>query len=115
MFDQSGAAFHPVAVIIVSDVAELPRLSGMDVSADDAVHALYMCRARDRCKPVANLARGLVQPRARFGDKTRSEEHTSELQSLMRNSYAVFCLKKKIITQFSHIFCLTKYRPTHHI
>src|SRR3546814_6395887 len=27
--------------------------------------------------------------------KLRSEEHTSELQSLMRNSYAVFCLKKK--------------------
>src|SRR3546814_2234721 len=27
--------------------------------------------------------------------KTRSEEHTSELQSLMRNSYAVFCWKKK--------------------
>src|SRR3546814_10617773 len=27
--------------------------------------------------------------------KNRSEEHTSELQSLMRNSYAVFCLKKK--------------------
>src|SRR3546814_2341724 len=33
----------------------------------------------------------------------RSEEHTSELQSLMRNSYAVFCLKKKNkkITQLS--------------
>src|SRR3546814_2121128 len=29
---------------------------------------------------------------------SRSEEHTSELQSLMRISYAVFCLKKKIIT-----------------
>src|SRR3546814_3955576 len=29
----------------------------------------------------------------------RSEEHTSELQSLMRNSYAVFCLKKKTIEQ----------------
>src|SRR3546814_10092512 len=29
------------------------------------------------------------------GDATRSEEHTSELQSLMRISYAVFCLKKK--------------------
>src|SRR3546814_6514967 len=28
-------------------------------------------------------------------DSFRSEEHTSELQSLMRNSYAVFCLKKK--------------------
>src|SRR3546814_1168428 len=32
----------------------------------------------------------------RVGSKNeRSEEHTSELQSLMRNSYAVFCLKKK--------------------
>src|SRR3546814_1433614 len=32
-----------------------------------------------------------------YGDvlTERSEEHTSELQSLMRNSYAVFCLKKK--------------------
>src|SRR3546814_10017573 len=29
------------------------------------------------------------------GHSRRSEEHTSELQSLMRNSYAVFCLKKK--------------------
>src|SRR3546814_9353492 len=29
-------------------------------------------------------------------DEPRSEEHTSELQSLMRISYAVFCLKKKI-------------------
>src|SRR3546814_5208324 len=31
-----------------------------------------------------------------FGFSLRSEEHTSELQSLMRSSYAVFCLKKKI-------------------
>src|SRR3546814_6137210 len=31
-----------------------------------------------------------------LGDDGRSEEHTSELQSLMRISYAVFCLKKKI-------------------
>src|SRR3546814_4361170 len=30
-----------------------------------------------------------------FGRRGRSEEHTSELQSLMRISYAVFCLKKK--------------------
>src|SRR3546814_7309520 len=36
------------------------------------------------------LAGDLIQ-----GDLLRSEEHTSELQSLMRNSYAVFCLKKK--------------------
>src|SRR3546814_7964854 len=33
--------------------------------------------------------------RARLLDQLRSEEHTSELQSLMRISYAVFCLKKK--------------------
>src|SRR3546814_10826856 len=32
-----------------------------------------------------------------FAHETRSEEHTSELQSLMRISYAVFCLKKKKI------------------
>src|SRR3546814_2337224 len=32
---------------------------------------------------------------AHFADQLRSEEHTSELQSLMRISYAVFCLKKK--------------------
>src|SRR3546814_8151710 len=32
----------------------------------------------------------------------RSEEHTSELQSLMRISYAVFCLKKKIDTIILH-------------
>src|SRR3546814_6196961 len=32
---------------------------------------------------------------AAFGARARSEEHTSELQSLMRISYAVFCLKKK--------------------
>src|SRR3546814_9259734 len=39
----------------------------------------------------------LLELRAR--SKTRSEEHTSELQSLMRTSYAVFCLKKKKYTQ----------------
>src|SRR3546814_1667600 len=33
------------------------------------------------------------------GSEWRSEEHTSELQSLMRISYAVFCLKKKTTTQ----------------
>src|SRR3546814_6695960 len=40
---------------------------------------------------VDNAGRG--DPRRQGAD--RSEEHTSELQSLMRNSYAVFCLQKK--------------------
>src|SRR3546814_6389280 len=39
---------------------------------------------------------GLAVGRQRYG--FRSEEHTSELQSLMRISYAVFCLKKKTTT-----------------
>src|SRR3546814_940113 len=41
----------------------------------------------------------------RVADGRRSEEHTSELQSLMRTSYAVFCLKKKTtsITHHDHI------------
>src|SRR3546814_4608822 len=38
---------------------------------------------------------GHVLALAPVGDVARSEEHTSELQSLMRISYAVFCLKKK--------------------
>src|SRR3546814_1774867 len=40
----------------------------------------------------------LNQPIPQFSDDSRSEEHTSELQSLMRISYAVFCLNKKNIT-----------------
>src|SRR3546814_2588382 len=45
---------------------------------------------------------GLVTRNAAAGNLAftteRSEEHTSELQSIMRNSYAVFCLKKKKTT-----------------
>src|SRR3546814_6403300 len=48
--------------------------------------------------PVRGIWRG------RFGScPGRSEEHTSELQSLMRISYAVFCLKKKKTIQITHI------------
>src|SRR3546814_4735787 len=45
-----------------------------------------------------SVARAAVRPECwqqRSLRSCRSEEHTSELQSLMRNSYAVFCLKKK--------------------
>src|SRR3546814_6476769 len=45
-----------------------------------------------------------VPTRANCGSASRrSEEHTSELQSLMRISYAVFCLKKKIIIKTSNL------------
>src|SRR3546814_10697173 len=43
---------------------------------------------------LRNPARA-VRRHCRAPRSGRSEEHTSELQSLMRNSYAVFCLKKK--------------------
>src|SRR3546814_5200423 len=43
----------------------------------------------------------------------RSEEHTSELQSLMRISYAVFCLKKKITSHNNHIY--TKIHLSHNM
>src|SRR3546814_3339744 len=45
---------------------------------------------------------GLEEADVRHRRGGRSEEHTSELQSLMRISYAVFCLKKKKITS-SHL------------
>src|SRR3546814_6138083 len=50
-----------------------------------------MC-ARSRALASSNLQRRVITS-SRKG--MRSEEHTSELQSLMRNSYAVFCLEKK--------------------
>src|SRR3546814_4141395 len=45
--------------------------------------------------PAYCIARRRAPSRRRAGTCHRSEEHTSELQSLMRISYAVFCLKKK--------------------
>src|SRR3546814_6005789 len=46
-----------------------------------------------RLKDVATVRQGYKEREAII--RMRSEEHTSELQSLMRISYAVFCLKKK--------------------
>src|SRR3546814_2038138 len=46
-------------------------------------------------QPVRQAAKIGLPVHARRNRSARSEEHTSELQSLMRISYAVFCLKKK--------------------
>src|SRR3546814_5498800 len=50
---------------------------------------------RGRAGTEVAAAHGTGTPFVLLDDPARSEEHTSELQSLMRNSYAVFCLKKK--------------------
>src|SRR3546814_8838005 len=46
--------------------------------------------------------------------RLRSEEHTSELQSLMRISYAVFCLKKKKRTNSTHTVTYRDYKLPQH-
>src|SRR3546814_9138044 len=51
--------------------------------------------AADRAARSADLIRASASVPPRATRCRRSEEHTSELQSLMRISYAVFCLKKK--------------------
>src|SRR3546814_2956142 len=51
--------------------------------------------AANRGAPVPDSYDNAYQRVMHWGHIRRSEEHTSELQSLMRISYAVFCLKKK--------------------
>src|SRR3546814_2795278 len=55
----------------------------------NSVSHMSEATATDVATVDEKIVRKIVIPRS------RSEEHTSELQSLMRNSYAVFCLKKK--------------------
>src|SRR3546814_7422893 len=62
--------------------------AGIGLALDDERHARQMIEVAAVLKP---LRMGLVQDEAEI----RSEEHTSELQSLMRISYAFLCLKKK--------------------
>src|SRR3546814_3238339 len=64
------------------------------VSIHPAVRGALVKRQRD----FANQPGGAVLDGRDIGTVIRSEEQSSELQSLMRISYAVFCLKKKTIT-----------------
>src|SRR3546814_6352316 len=55
-------------------------------------------------RPARGIGGALYEAtRELLSAKGRSEEHTSELQSLMRISYAVFCLKKQISKDYSYI------------
>src|SRR3546814_4051900 len=55
----------------------------------------------NRAAPLSTASRGCPSVYG-IGGRDRSEEHTSELQSLMRISYAVFCLKKKTVDRQGH-------------
>src|SRR3546814_6015565 len=69
---------------------------------------------RESNAPLLATVREAMRARARSIRATdRSEEHTSELQSLMRISYAVFCLKKKNKQKTKHTTCVTS--DTHNI
>src|SRR3546814_2612815 len=89
------AVIHELAVWLI----ELTGMYGVAMSPKAGAHG-ELCGIL--CIKAALEARGedrrvLLVPESAHGTNpaTRSEEHTSELQSLMLISYAVFCLKKK--------------------
>src|SRR3546814_5809021 len=105
---------HPIAEILrLSLIVEM----GHDILATDEKHPArpfgnrhqlgrnYPIRRRSAFYLTIFSLRRHMSERERKQYPTRSEEHTSELQSLMRISYAVFCLKQK--TNSIHI-------TTHH-
>src|SRR3546814_10224659 len=68
------------------------------------MHALAARKAKVNavgvCGLVENMPSGTAQRPGDVVTSMRSEEHTSELQSLMRISYAAFCLKKNMMTPY---------------
>src|SRR3546814_9439887 len=63
-------------------------------------------------QPKAGWTACVLAPPESNGKTARSEEHTSELQSLMRISYAVFCLKKKTIINETQIIPNLRHENT---
>src|SRR3546814_6788324 len=76
-----------------------------------AMLPLIACSGQSDATDAASTASAGGDPVAAQGSGTsrRSEEHTSELQSLMRISYAVFCLKKK--TKTTHTYATINTKP----
>src|SRR3546814_7160627 len=93
-------------VLVLALVAALAILMALRRRSERA----YVAKLRDR---EEQLKLALWATGEHYWDYDRSEEHTSELQSLMRISYAVFCLKKKTNTQTTKLTQAKKYRNTH--
>src|SRR3546814_3895900 len=88
----SGVAASAEKALEDMGSGESTPAEGTDYTIDPAhvvIAAITSCT--NTSNPSVLVAAGLLAKKA----NERSEEHTSELQSLMRNSYAVFCLKKK--------------------
>src|SRR3546814_6593465 len=83
-FEIASELVNPDAILVRS--ADMHKL---EIPA--SVKAIGRAGAGTNNIPVAALSKRGVP----VFNAPRSEEHTSELQSLIRNSYAVFCLKKK--------------------
>src|SRR3546814_6103653 len=73
------------------------RPSGIPIELIAWKQLLAMTSAVGLARPTSSAARitSLLAMKSGSSPPSRSEEHTSEIQSLMRISYAVFCLKKK--------------------
>src|SRR3546814_3069633 len=71
-------------------IASLPSMSTEQVAANAEGASASSAAVTRNLRIMGRTSRG-----GSVGSRPRSEEHTSELQSLMRISYAVFCLKKK--------------------
>src|SRR3546814_10291195 len=85
LFDEPTSALDPEMVGEVLQVIKNLALDGMTMVC--VTHEMGF--AREVCDRVLFMDKGTVLERAAPED--RSDEHTSELQSLMRNTYAVFC------------------------
>src|SRR3546814_2953655 len=98
-FTQAALALHLSQPAISKRITTLEQQIGQSlfgrigrrVRLTDAGRAL-LPYARKALQDIEDGRRALSQLHDQIG---RSEEHTSELQSLMRSAYAVFCLKKK--------------------
>src|SRR3546814_8106272 len=80
----------------IGSCGECPRASGQNGAALGIVRTVgRKCCAEVTQDLIVQCVEHMRPVQRQKSDGTRSEEHTSELQSLMRISYAVFCLKKK--------------------
>src|SRR3546814_7677375 len=91
---KSDHQFHRKAGEI--KIAAQPAFCDIDPLGHDLLPALIIGIKRTEIVACPlQVAKVFARPVLDIRDAERSEEHTSELQSLMRISYAVFCLKKK--------------------